>query len=118
MDISYMQTREMPVVRVPSTQPPVVPLPAHKSAKAAQERGLRHWLAYERRKWWLTVAFVLAIFALELGGLSLAMATNHYPDPLRVFPRTPTVTPFPCPHETLYLSASGQLQNIGYTCGQ
>lgn len=122
MDISNLTTQNVPTVKRqfqqrPQPAPYVIPLPAHRSQQEAERKGLRHWLRYQRRSWWLTVAFVAAIFLAEIAGLTLSLALhNSLPGQSQLFPKTfPTVSPTvpQCVHATLYFDANGQLQQTG-----
>ncbi len=120
-DISNMATGNVPAVKhqfqaqiVAAPYP--VQLPAHKSAQVAHSRGLHHWLRYQRRSWFVTVAFVCFILLAEIAGLTLSLAVNNsLPGQSKLFPQTfPIVTPTvaQCVHETLYFS-QGQIQQTG-----
>jgi hypothetical protein len=121
-DISGMATQNVPAIphqfqQRPQPAPYAVKLPAHKSARDARNKGLRHWLRYQRRSWFVTIAFVVFILLAEMGGLTLSLAVNNSsPGQSKLFPQTfPAVTPTAaqCIHETLYFSSTGQLQQTG-----
>ena len=122
MDISDRSTMNVPTVKRqfqqrPQPAPYALQLPQHTNKKTAQRKGLRNWLRYQRRSFYVTIAFVVFIFAMEIAGLSLSLAVNNsLPGQSKLFPQTfPVATPTHANriHETLYFSASGQLQQTG-----
>ncbi len=122
MDISNRDTQSVPAIRRqfqqrPQPAPYVVQLPAHTTAKEVKRKGLHHWLRYQRRSWYFTLAFVLFIVLAEIAGLTLSLAlTNYLPGQSQLFPQTfPVITPTVanCIHETVYFNATGQKTQIG-----